>query len=69
MNIVTKVLLKKYVEENDRLLAENEELKKKYELERRKSAYWIMKSYGKTPSVIGSKEDIEYITNGVIHTE
>ena len=69
MNIVTKVLLKKYVEEKDRLLAENEELKKKYELERRKSAYWIMKSYGKTSSVIGSKEDIEYITNGVIHTE
>ena len=32
MNIVTKVLLKKYVEEKDRLLAENEELKKKYEL-------------------------------------
>ena len=28
MNIVTKVLLKKYVEEKDRLLAENEELKK-----------------------------------------
>ena len=49
MNIVTKVLLKKYVEEKDRLLAENEELKKKYELERRKSAYWIMKAYGKTP--------------------
>lgn len=69
MNIVTQVLLKKYVEENDRLLAENEELKKKYELERRKSAYWIMKAYGETPSVIGSKEDIEYITNRVIRTE
>ena len=69
MNIITQVLLNKYVEEKDRLLAENEELKKKYELERRKSAYWVMKSYGETPSVIGSKEGIEYITNGVIHTE
>lgn len=69
MNIITQVLLKKYVEEKDKLLAENEELKKKYELERRKSAYWIMKSYGETHSVIGSKEDIEYITNGVIRTE
>ena len=65
MNIVAQVLLKKYVKEKDRLLAENEELKKEYELERRKSAYWIMKSYGKTPLVIGSKEDIEYITNNV----
>ena len=69
MNIVAQVFLKKYVEEKDRLLAENAELKKKYELERRKSTYWIMKSYGETHSVIGSKEDIEYITNGVIHTE
>lgn len=69
MNIITKVLLKKYVEEKDRLLAENEKLKNKYELERRKSAYWIMKAYGEKPLVIGSKEDIEYITNGVIHTE
>ena len=69
MNIITQVLLKKCAEEQDRLLPETEELKKKYELDRRKSAYWIMKAYGETPSVIGSKEDIEYITNKVIRTE
>ena len=63
MNIVTQLLLKKHIEERNKLLAENNELKKKYELEKRKSAYWIMKSKGETPFIIGSKEDIEYITN------
>lgn len=65
MNIVARVILKKYIEKKDRLFVENEELKKKYELERRKTAYWVMKADGKTPYVIGSKEDIEYITNGI----
>ena len=65
MNIVTQLLLKKHIEERNKLLAENNELKKKYELEKRKSAYWIMKSKGEIPFIIGSKEDIEYITNNV----
>lgn len=64
MNLVTKMLFKKHIEEKNRLIAENEELNKKYELERRKSAYWILKADGQTPTVIGSKEDIEYITRG-----
>lgn len=69
MNLITRLLLKKHIEEKDKLIAENEELKRKYKLERRKSAYWIMKADGKTPSVIGSKEDIEYITRGVTYVE
>ena len=32
---------------------------------KRKSAFWIMKSKDETPFIIGSKEDIEYITNNV----
>lgn len=67
MNLVTRLLLKKHIEEKEKLIAENEELKKKYELERRKSTYWIMKADGKTPSLVGSKEDIEYITKGVTY--
>ena len=39
MNIMTQLLLKKHIEERDKVLAENNELKKKYELEKRKSAY------------------------------
>lgn len=67
MNLVTRLLLKKHIEEKEKLIAENEKLKKKYELERRKSIYWIMKADGKTPSLVGSKEDIEYITKGVTY--
>lgn len=69
MNLVARLLFNKHIEEKDKLIAENEELKRKYELERRKSAYWIMKADGKTPTVIGSKEDIEYITKGVTYVE
>ena len=45
MNLVTKMLFKKHIEERNKLVAENEELNRKYELERRKSAYWILKQY------------------------
>ena len=69
MNLVIKMLFKKHIEEKNRLIEENKELNRKYELERRKSAYWILRADGQTPAVIGSKEDIEYITKGATYVE
>lgn len=53
-----------YCEMNKKHCEELEETKKKLELENRRAAFWKMKYLepDKDPVVIGSKEDIEYIT-------
>ena len=54
------IFKRKFIKKKD-LVAENNDLKKKLNVEKMKSAYWLLVAKGEKPNLVCSKETMEYI--------